>query len=94
MLNNEIDPSDMQRFDGKVLTQVVFRHQGLKRNVLPPKEPPNTANTGCTSDEIIAECPRLAASGMGKTFPDRDCRYAASVSDCSNYPLTKLLNAN
>ncbi|KAM3179681.1 hypothetical protein ACTXT7_000122 [Hymenolepis weldensis] len=89
MLNNEIDPSDMQRFDGKVLTQVVFRHQGLKRNVLPPKEPPNTANTGCTSDEIVAECPRLAASGMGKTFPDRDCRYAASEMPINNGTVNK-----
>lgn len=71
----------MQRFDGRVLTQTVFRHRGLKRNVLPPKQPPNTAETGHKSGEVVAECPNLTPSGMGKTFADRDCRYAASVRE-------------
>lgn len=85
--NNEIDPHDLQRFDGKVLTQTVYRHHGLKRHVLPPKQPPNTAETGHTSDEVIAECPNLTPAGVGRTFFNKDCRYAASVCEiCLDKP--------
>ncbi|VDM21731.1 unnamed protein product [Hydatigera taeniaeformis] len=79
LINYEIDPHDLQRFDGKVLTQTVYRHRGLKRNVLPPKQPPNTAETGHKSDEEVAECPNLTPTGVGRTFSDKDCRYAASA---------------
>lgn len=83
LINYEIDPHDLQRFDGKVLTQTVYRHKGLKRNALPPKQPPNTAETGHKSDEEVAECPNLTPTGVGRTFADKDCRYAASV--CTNF---------
>lgn len=79
-MNHEIDPSDLQRFDGKVLTQTVFRHQGLRRDVLPPLQPPNTAKTAHSSEEIVPECSDPTATGIGRTNLDKDCRYSAAVS--------------
>ncbi len=75
-----VDPSDLQRFDGKVLTQTVYRHQGLKRDVLPPKQPPNTAETGHKSQEEVPECPDLTQDVLGRSMADQDCRYSAAVS--------------
>ncbi|KAM7541318.1 hypothetical protein Aperf_G00000044581 [Anoplocephala perfoliata] len=89
LINNRIDPNEMERFDGKVLTQTVFRHSGLKRNVLPPKPPPNLAETGHRSEEIVAECPNLTPSGEGKTFPNMDCRYAAWEMPINNTKVAK-----
>ncbi|KAL7062791.1 hypothetical protein AAHC03_0846 [Spirometra sp. Aus1] len=81
--NNEIDYHDMQWLGGKTLVQVVFRHDGLQRNRIPPKQPETTAPTATNSTEEVAECPSFAFNEFAQTYPDKDCRYKTAVMPLS-----------